>query len=96
MRPDFIFFAQLSDGTIAADIVDPHGTQFSDAIPKLKGLSRYAATHGNAFRRVDAVAKLGETFRVLDLTEQTVRSAVESAISIKALYESEVAANYTP
>ena len=70
-------------------------TQFSDAIPKLKGLSRYAATHGNAFRRVDAVAKLGETFRVLDLTEQTVRSAVESAISIKALYESEVAANYT-
>ena len=96
VRPDFIFFAQLSDGTIAADIVDPHGTQFSDAIPKLKGLSRYAATHGNAFRRVDAVAKLGETFRVLDLTEQTVRSAVESAISIKALYESEVAANYTP
>ena len=95
VRPDFIFFAQLSDETIVADIVDPHGIQFSDAIPKLKGLARYAATHGSAFRRIDAVAKLGDTFRVLDLTEQTVRSAVESATSIKALYESEVAADYT-
>ena len=95
VRPDFIFFAQLFDETIVADIVDPHGIQFSDAIPKLKGLARYAATHGSAFRRIDAVAKLGDTFRVLDLTEQTVCSAVESATSIKALYESEVAADYT-
>ena len=96
MRPDFIFFAQLSDGTIVADIVDPHGTQFSDAIPKLKGLARYAETYGSVFRRIDGVAKLGDTFRLLDLTEQAVRSAVESATSIKALYESEVAADYIP
>jgi len=39
MRPDFIFFAQIADGTIVADIVDPHGTQFSDSIPKLRGLA---------------------------------------------------------
>lgn len=96
VRPDFIFFAQLSDGAIAADIVDPHGTQFSDAVPKLKGLARYAATYGSVFRRVDAVAKLGDTFRVLDLKEESVRSAVQSATSIKALYESEVATDYTP
>ncbi len=96
VRPDFIFFAQLSNETIVADIVDPHCIQFSDAVPKLKGLARYAATHGSAFRRIDAVAKLGDTFRVLDLTEQAVRSAVESATSIRALYESEVATDYTP
>ena len=96
VRPDFIFFTQLSDKTIVADIVDPHGIQFSDAVPKLKGLARYAATHGSAFRRIDAVAKLGDTFKVLDLTERVVRSAVESATSIKALYESEVATDYTP
>ena len=95
VRPDFIFFAQLSDGTIAADIVDPHGTQFSDAVPKLKGLAKYATTYGSVFRRIDAVAKLGDTFRVLDLTEQVVRSAVESATSIKTLYESEMATDYT-
>ena len=84
MRPDFIFFAQLPDEMIVADIVDPHGTQFSDALPKLRGLARYASTYGSSFRRVDAVAKLGDTFRVLDLKEEAVRSAVQSATSIKA------------
>lgn len=94
VRPDFIFFAELSDGSIAADIVDPHGTQFGDSIPKLKGLAKYAATYGETFRRIDAVAKVGESFRVLDLKEETVRAAVESATSVKALYESAVANDY--
>ena len=95
VRPDFIFFAKLSDETIAADIVDPHGIQLSDALPKLKGLARYAAIHGSAFRRIDAVAKLGDKFKALDLTEEEVRSKVESASSIKVLYESKVAVDYT-
>ena len=95
VRPDFIFFAQLPDGTISADIVDPHGTQFSDALPKLKGLAQYAETYGSVFRRIDAVAKIGDTFRVLDLMEQSVCSAVKSATSIRALYESEEATDYT-
>ena len=91
MRPDFIFFAKLADGSIAADIVDPHGTQFGDSIPKLKGLAKYAATYGETFRRIDAIAKVGEGFRVLDLKEEAVRAAIESATSVKALYESAVA-----
>ncbi len=96
VRPDFIFFAQLPDGKIVADVVDPHGIQLSDALPKLKGLARYAGIHGSVFRRIEAVAKLGDTFRVLDLTEKQVHSAVVSASSIKALYESETAADYAP
>ena len=96
VRPDFIFFVQFSGGTIVADIVDPHGIQFSDAVPKLKGLARYAETYSSTFRRVDAVAMLGDTFRVLDLTEHDTRSAVESATSIKNLYESASATDYTP
>ncbi|QTP58241.1 DEAD/DEAH box helicase family protein [Billgrantia antri] len=95
LRPDFIFFSQYEDGTVVADIVDPHGTQFSDAIPKLKGLARYAEVYGSVFRRVDAVAKIGDTFRVLDLKEPMVRSAVESATSIKELYESGAANDYS-
>jgi len=95
VRPDFIFFAKLADGSIAADIVDPHGTQFGDSIPKLKGLAKYAATYGETFRRIDAIAKVGEGFRVLDLKEEAVRAAVESATSVKALYESAVADDYT-
>ena len=94
MRPDFIFFGQLSGGTVVADIVDPHGTQFADAAPKIRGLARYAETYASVFRRVETVAKLGETFRVLDLTERNIRSALESATSIRALYESELASDY--
>ena len=94
VRPDFIFFGQLSGGTVVADIVDPHGTQFADAAPKIRGLARYAETYASVFRRVETVAKLGETFRVLDLTERNIRSALESATSIRALYESELASDY--
>jgi hypothetical protein len=94
VRPDFIIFARLPDGSIAADIVDPHGTQFGDAIPKLKGLAAYAARHGHIFRRIDAIAKVDDQYRVLDLKEPSVRAAVESATSIKNLYDSALAQDY--
>jgi hypothetical protein len=94
VRPDFVFFSQLPNGSIVADIVDPHGIQFGDAIPKLKGLAHYAETFGDQYRRIEAVAKIGEKFRVLDMMEDTTRTAVATATSIKTLYESEVATDY--
>lgn len=94
VRPDFIFFSKLPDGSIVADIVDPHGIQFADAIPKLKGMSRYAEKFATVYRRVDAIAKVGDKFRVLDLTEARVRSAIETATSTRALYESDAADDY--
>jgi hypothetical protein len=94
VRPDFIFFSRQSDGTIAADIVDPHGTQFADAIPKLQGLSRYAETHPKIYRRIEAVAKVGDKLRVLDLTSAEVRKAVVEAQDAKSLYESRFASDY--
>lgn len=95
MRPDFIFFSQLTGGEIVADIVDPHGTQYSDSIPKLKGLAQYSETSGHHYRRIDAVAKVGDTYRVLDLKEEKVRDVIGSANSIIELYESDVATKYT-
>ena len=53
-RPDFIFFSTQSDGTIAADIVDPHGTQFSDAL--------FFSTQSRAF--MAAVSALGRAHRL--------------------------------
>lgn len=94
VRPDFIIFSRLPDGSVAADIVDPHGTQFGDAIPKLRGLAAYAEKHGHVFRRIDAIAKVGEQYRVLDLKEPSVRAAIESATSIKNLYDSAPAQDY--
>mgnify|MGYP001137879770 CR=1 FL=1 len=46
LRPDFVFFHANQDGTIRADIVDPHGTHLADALPKLRGLAEYAQAHG--------------------------------------------------
>jgi len=63
VRPDFIFFSAQPDGTIAADIVDPHGTHLSDALPKLQGLATYAETHSMFYRRIKAIAKVGDKLR---------------------------------
>jgi type III restriction enzyme len=94
VRPDFIFFAVQSDGSVAADIVDPHGTQFSDAIPKLQGLVKYAETYPHVYRRIETVAKVGDTLRVLDLTSATVRKAVFESKDARSLYEGPFASNY--
>jgi type III restriction enzyme len=94
VRPDFIFFSRLADGSIVADIVDPHGIQFADALPKLKGLAKYAEANPGTYRRIDAVAKIDEQYRVLDLLIQDVRTAVHAATSAKALYTSSAGRDY--
>jgi len=66
LRPDFIFFARLSDGNIVADIVDPHGYHLADALPKLKGLARYAEANSENFRRIEAVTAIGSGYKVLE------------------------------
>lgn len=68
-------------------IVDPHGHHLGDALPKLRGLAAYAERHGHHYQRIDAVAKVGDTLRVLDLTEPSVRGAVAAATDAAALYQ---------
>ncbi|CAH1666057.1 Type III restriction protein res subunit [Hyphomicrobiales bacterium] len=94
VRPDFIFFARLPDGSVVADIVDPHGIQFSDALPKLKGLARYAEANAGVYRRIEVFAEAGGKFRVIDLTEPGARSVVKSATTIRQVYESDAANDY--
>jgi hypothetical protein len=94
VRPDFLFFAQLQDGAIAVDVVDPHGIHLADALPKLQGLACHAEAHPEDFRRIEAVAETGGTLRVLDLTRAEVRRAIADASSAKSLYEGALAGNY--
>lgn len=94
LRPDFLFFSRRTDGTIAADIVDPHGHHMSDAMPKLRGLADFAETFGSEYGRIEAVAKVRDTLRVLDLTKDSVRKAVRDGTDAKALYESDAAVDY--
>ena len=56
-----------TDGTVVADIVDPHGLHLADALPKLQGLALYAETHAKAYRRIESVAEAMGKLRVLDL-----------------------------
>ena len=92
--PDFIFFSQMDDGTVVADIVDPHGFHLADALPKLRGLARFAETYGADFHRIEAVAKVGEELKVLDLTKPTVIKAVKESANVVSLYMSEHAQDY--
>ena len=94
VRPDFLVFARRSDGTVGASIVDPHGTHLKDSLPKLRGLSDFAARHAGRFQRIDAVAKVGDSMRVLDLTSAVVRKAVEDATDVDALYTGPGSATY--
>lgn len=90
LRPDFIFFNQASDGTIQANLVDPHGTHLADALPKLLGLKDYTERHGADFDRVLAVAETAQGgFRSLDIKNADVRTAIASAPSAKSLFEGE-------
>jgi type III restriction enzyme len=94
VRPDFLFFFKKSNGTVGADIVDPHGTQFSDALPKLRGFAQYAEYHPKVYRRIEAVAMVGDKLRALDMTNAAVRRAIADATDAKALYESDLAVDY--
>lgn len=92
MRPDFVFFAEGGDG-IEVSIVDPHSHHLSDAIPKLRGLARYAERYDGEVHRIEAVSKIGDTLRVLDMTSAAVRLAVSQAEDARTLYLSH-GANY--
>jgi hypothetical protein len=94
LKPDFIFFGTAHDGLVVVDLVDPHGHHLSDALPKLKGLADFAERFEADFRRIESVAETGGKLRVLDITRENVRKGIRSAESAKALYESNLAADY--
>jgi hypothetical protein len=94
MHPDFVFFSRVSNGSIVADIVDPHGTHFSDALPKLRALARYAEERVGDYRRIESIAKVGDNLRVLDLTDGNTRSAIESAEDANELFAGSCGGTY--
>jgi hypothetical protein len=95
MQPDFIFFHARQDGTIGGSIVDPHGHHLSDALPKLKGLARFAERYGDRFLRIEAITRIDtKDLSMLDLKEPAVRAAIESASTALEAYASEHSSTY--
>lgn len=94
MCPDFVFFHGDSQN-MKVSIVDPHGHHLADALPKLRGLAKFAATHGESFHRIESVAQVNDgRLRVLDLTDPKVREAITRAEEIQTLYLSSSASDY--
>jgi hypothetical protein len=94
LRPDFLFFSEDADGASVVDIVDPHDPGRADALPKLQGMVAYTEKHGSNYRRIESVAEIGNTLRVLDLKRVDVRNAIMTATSARSLYESVFANDY--
>lgn len=94
MCPDFIFFTKRGDG-VEMNVIDPHGAHLGDALAKLQGLARYAERHGEAFGRIEAVAEIDGTYRVLDMQQEVVRNAVKNASSAVSVYSSNLATDYS-
>lgn len=89
VRPDFMFFQEMGDGAIAVSIVDPHGDQYGDALPKVKGLAQYAEEHGHHYLRIESLAEVNGKMRVLDLKSAATRKVVQETpdgSGVKTLY----------
>lgn len=93
MCPDFLFF-HGDKNNVKVSIVDPHGHHLSDALPKLIGLVAFAEEFGEAFHRIEAIAKEDGQLRILDMKEANVRQAVREATDAGTLYSSGAARDY--
>lgn len=78
MYPDFIIFRRSGD-ELVADILDPHGLQFADAVAKAHGLADYAESHADSpVGRVEAIAEVDSKMQRLDLSDRKNREAVKA------------------
>lgn len=95
MHPDFVFFHEVG-GEVRASIVDPHGTHLEDAVTKLRALAEFTQAYGAEFHRIEALAQVGTTMKVLDMTKPAVREAVLHDDQTAAeFYESDLAVEYS-
>lgn len=93
MHPDFVFFNEV-DGKIVASILDPHGHHLDDALMKLKALAEFSKKFGPEFHRIEALCKVDNVMRVLDMKREAVRDAILAGKSALELYRSSFAIDY--
>jgi type III restriction enzyme len=86
--PDLLVFHRKKSNVII-DILEPHGHQFADHLPKAQGLARYAKAHGDLFGRIEMIRIVKGKAERLDMQDEKVRSKVlklTTADQIKDLY----------
>lgn len=77
LSPDFIFINRVK-GQLVADLIDPHGTHLADAVPKLQGMAAYAGKHAANYHRIQSIAKIDGTYKMLNHLNSVDREAVEA------------------
>ena len=86
--PDMLVFHRKKSKVII-DILEPHGDQFADHLPKAQGLARYAKEHGESFGRIEMIRLVKGKPERLDMQEEKVRNKVlkaSTAEQLKDLY----------
>ncbi|MBQ7037362.1 MAG: DEAD/DEAH box helicase family protein [Clostridia bacterium] len=83
--PDFLIVRSDNELDYVVDILEPHGNQYSDNLPKAKALAEYAKKE-DRIGRIQLIHKSSDAagvshFRRLDLTNLTVRDKVLQAMN---------------
>lgn len=88
--PDFVVVHETATG-LRPSLLDPHDYGRADALPKWRGLAKYAEKHGDLFQRIDAVIMTVDQRLVrLDLLDPEIRRRVlllEGHPELVALFE---------
>ena len=88
MYPDFIVIRKDNDTKYVIDILEPHGPQYSDNLPKAKGLAKYANKESR-IGRVQLIREMSRNgvkgFYRLDLTKRSVNEKVLNAVNEEEL-----------
>ncbi len=78
--PDFLIVRSDPELDYVVDVLEPHGNQYADNLPKAKALAEYAKTE-DRIGRIQLIHKSGNIFVRLDLTDISVRDKVLCAIN---------------
>ena len=78
--PDFLIIRNVSGIGYVVDILEPHGQQYADNLPKAKALAEYAKKE-DRMGRIQLIHKAADLagkqrFQRLDLTDLSVRDKV--------------------
>lgn len=84
--PDFLIVRRDPDLKYVVDLLEPHGNQYADNLPKAKALAEYAKNE-DRFGRIQLIRKRadGHLFVRLDLTDIEIREKVLKAVSNEEL-----------
>jgi type III restriction enzyme len=77
--PDMFVFSRRKN-KVAIDLLEPHGDQYADHLPKAKGLALYAKAHGELFGRIEMIRLSKNKLQRLDMQDEKVLKATPEQV----------------